>query len=263
MNDYWFKQTLEDQLFPDLMWSKPEHKSQAGKLLIIGGSSNGFAHTVSSYTESLKAGAGSIRVLIPDSTKKLIGHVSEDIVFGASTKCGGFAGSSLGQLVEQSEWSDAILISGELGNNSETTILFEKFLTNYKDSLVISEDAFDFSSNFFSLLTNNHQVIFVLDFSKLQKLSSFVGVDKPITSSINFVNLIEILHTMSEQLKAHLIIEYNDFIIVASQGYISTTDKKSSSPLSIKIAANSAVWYMQNKTKIFESLTCAAVTCQT
>ena len=42
MQDYWKKQEAGKLLFPDIEWNKPEQKSLAGKLLIIGGSTSGF-----------------------------------------------------------------------------------------------------------------------------------------------------------------------------------------------------------------------------
>ena len=262
MDDYWLKQTLNAPLFDDLIWSKPENKSHAGKLLIIGGSTNGFAHTVGCFSEANKAGAGVVRVLIPESTKKLIGHVSEDIIYGSTTKSGGFSQAALAEFIESSEWSDCVLLSGELGNNSDTTILFEKYLEKYNESLIISGDAFDFSSSFWKKLLKSHQTIFILDLTKLQKLAAHAGLTTAVTSKVSLLNLIEILHEMTELNQASLVIEFNDFIIVASQGYVSTTKIENTNNIQIKLASNSAVWYMQNKSKIFEALTCAAITSQ-
>ena len=262
MDDYWFKHSINEPLFSDLMWSKPENKTHAGKLLIIGGSTNGFAHTVGCYSKANSAGAGVVKVLIPVSTKKLIGQASEDIVYGAATKSGGFSQAALAEFIDTASWSDAVLLSGELGNNSETTILFEKFLEEYSGSLVIAGDAFDFSNSFWDVLLKSHAVTFVLDIAKLQKLSISAGLTKPITSNISLVNLIEILHEMTELNSANLLIEYAGFIIIASQGYVSTTNLENKNNTQIKLAANAAVWYMQNKNKVFEALSCAAITCQ-
>jgi len=38
---YWQCQTPEQPLFPDIEWNKPEQRSRAGKLGIIGGSKLG------------------------------------------------------------------------------------------------------------------------------------------------------------------------------------------------------------------------------
>lgn len=262
MDEYWLKQTIEKPLFSDLLWSKPENKMHAGKLLIIGGSTNGFAHTVGCFMEANAAGAGIVKVLIPDSTKKLIGQHNEDIIFGSSTKSGGFAQSALGEFIESSNWADAVLLSGELGNNSDTTILFEKFLDNYSDSLIISGDAFDFCHSFFNKLLRNHGVTFILDINKLQKLAVAAKVTKPVTSKISLVNLIQVLHEMTELNNANIVIEFSNFIIIASQGFVSTTNIVKKENLQIKLSANTSVWFMQNKTKIFEALSCAAYSTQ-
>ena len=262
MDDYWLKQTIEKPLFPDLLWSKPENKKHSGKLLIVGGSTNGFAHTVGCFSESLKAGSGVVKVLIPDSTKKLIGSWSEDIIYGPSTKSGGFAQKALSELEDSSNWSDAVLLSGELGNNSETSILFEKYLEDYNESLIISGDAFDFCQSFIIKLLNDNRATFILDLNRLQKLSISAKITKPITSNISLLNLIEGLHEITEKNKANLVIEFSDFIIVASQGYVSTTKFSKEKYNQIKLAAHAAVWYMQNKNKAFEALSSAAVTCQ-
>jgi hypothetical protein len=262
MEDYWLKQTSSKPLFEDLIWSKPENKTHAGKLLIIGGSTNGFAHTVSCFSEAQKAGAGVVKVVIPESIKKIIGYANEDIIYGQATKSGGFSQEALGLFIETSEWSDAVLLSGELANNSETSILFEKFIEKYNDALIIAGDAFDFTNHFWSKLLKNNKVTFVLDFNRLQKLSMISGLTKPITSTTTLVNLVENLHEMTELTHANLIIEYSDFIIVASQGYVSTTKIENKNNLQIKLAANAAIWYMQNINKTFEALSCAAITCQ-
>jgi hypothetical protein len=262
MDDYWFKQKLDKPLYSDLIWSKPENRAHAGKLLIIGGSTNGFAHTVGCFLAAQAAGAGSVKVLIPNSTEKLIGHISEDIIFGASTKSGGFSQAALGELIDASDWADTVLLAGELGNNSDTTILFEKYLDKYSDSLIIAGDAFEFCHSFFDKLLRNHGVTFILDLTKLQKLSIAAGTTKPITSKISLVNLVEALHEMTEKNNANIVIEFNEFLIVASQGYVSSTNIVSKDKLQIKMTANASVWFMQNRTKVFEALTCSAITSQ-
>lgn len=262
MDDYWFKQKLDQPLYSDLIWSKPENKIHAGKLLIIGGSSSGFAHTVGCFLAAQAAGAGSVKVLIPDSTKKLIGNISEDIIYGLSNKSGGFAQGALAEFIESSDWADTVLLAGELGNNSDTTILFEKYLDKYSDSLIIAGDAFDFCHSFFKKLLRNSGVTFILDTARLQKLSIAAGMTKPVTSSISLVNLVELLHELTEKNHANIVMEFGDFIVVASQGFVSSTELKEKDKLQIKLSANASVWFMQNRTKVFEALTCSAITAQ-
>jgi hypothetical protein len=60
---YWRKQTIGSPLFPDVEWSKPEQKSKAGRLGIIGGNKLGFAGVAEAYGISINAGIGDVRVL--------------------------------------------------------------------------------------------------------------------------------------------------------------------------------------------------------
>ena len=46
---YWHKQTVEKPLFPDILWSRPQNKRQAGKLLIVGGHAESFAAVGEAY----------------------------------------------------------------------------------------------------------------------------------------------------------------------------------------------------------------------
>jgi len=64
---YWQKQASEKPLFPDIAWSKPEMRSFAGKLAIVGGNKLGFAGVAEAYGTALEAGVGEVRVLMPDA----------------------------------------------------------------------------------------------------------------------------------------------------------------------------------------------------
>ena len=46
---YWKKQSIDAPLFPDIEWSKPENRLQAGKLGIIGGNKLGFAGVAEAF----------------------------------------------------------------------------------------------------------------------------------------------------------------------------------------------------------------------
>jgi NAD(P)H-hydrate repair Nnr-like enzyme with NAD(P)H-hydrate dehydratase domain len=61
-NTNWFKQRQTEPLFADLLWSRPENRLRAGKLLIIGGNKHLVAAPGNAYTAAEKAGIGSCRV---------------------------------------------------------------------------------------------------------------------------------------------------------------------------------------------------------
>ena len=67
---YWQKQAPGKPLFPDIEWNKPEQRSQAGRLGIVGGNKLGFVGVGEAYSVALGAGAGEVRALLPDVLKR-------------------------------------------------------------------------------------------------------------------------------------------------------------------------------------------------
>src|SRR3990167_5419572 len=136
---YWLKQAKDKPLFEDLLWSRPENKRLAGKLLIVGGNLHGFAAPGTAYGASLKAGIGTCRIIMPDSLKKIvIPHFSHfhgstlQMEFAPSTISGSFSKEALAQILDSAQWADGVLLAGDFGRNSETAILLEKLLNKYK-----------------------------------------------------------------------------------------------------------------------------------
>lgn len=130
MHSHWQKQD-STPLFPNLVWSRPETKSTAGRLLIIGGTGQGFAGTAEAYQAAEKAGIGSVRVILPRSLEKTVGRLFPGAEFVPATPSGSFAVSALAELLDASSWAEGVLIAADTGNNSETTQLFETFLGHH------------------------------------------------------------------------------------------------------------------------------------
>src|SRR5688572_9623158 len=87
--DYWLKQQPDTPLFPNIEWQKPEQRSLAGKLLIIGGNAHGFAAVAQAYQDARAAGAGEVRVALPDALKKTIDPLALDCVYVPTNASGG------------------------------------------------------------------------------------------------------------------------------------------------------------------------------
>src|SRR5581483_6453973 len=145
--DYWLKQVVNSPLFPDLLWSKPENKKQAGKLLIVGGTSGSFKNVNLAYNNALKAGIGVCRLYLPNSLSAVLAGASPDVSFGPSTQSGGFSRQALADLLDLSIWADGVLLAGDLGKNSETSILIESFIDKYSGILLLANDAIDICFN--------------------------------------------------------------------------------------------------------------------
>ncbi len=254
---YWYKQTTEQPLYPDLLWSKPENKSHAGKLAVVGGNAHGFAAAAEAYTEASKAGAGVVRVLLPDSLQKTVGRVFEAGEYAPSTPSGSFSQKALVDVLSLANWADGLLLAGDFGNNSETAILLESLISKYSHQVTITGDALDYFIQTPITILNRANTVLVLTQPQLQKLAIGARYTRAFTSEMGMMRLVESLSEFTKRYKPTIIVSFLDNIIIALDGNVSTTKVGSSSEISI--ASNAATWWMQNPTKTFEAVTCSAL----
>jgi NAD(P)H-hydrate repair Nnr-like enzyme with NAD(P)H-hydrate dehydratase domain len=258
---FWHKQTVEQPLYPDLLWSRPENKKQAGKLLIAGGNAHGFAAAGEAYGEAVKAGIGTARVLLPDSLQKTVGRVFEAGEYAPSTPSGSFSQRALAELLAMGQWADAVLLAGDLGRNSETAILLEQFIGKYSGQLALTKDAIDYFVNSPSRLLARQNTLLVLSFAQLQKLAASARFAKAFTSDMDFLRLIEALHEFTKQHQAAIIVKHLQTIFVAVNGQVSSTKLSEDIDIwHVKTASAAAVWWLQNPAKSFEALTTSLIT---
>src|SRR5665213_2495259 len=103
----WQRQTTDKILFPELLWSKPQNNHQAGKLLVVGGSQQNFSAVAETYNQTIEAGIGSARVVLPRSLQKVVGSFLPEAIFAPATPSGSFSSASVGELVAEAVWADA------------------------------------------------------------------------------------------------------------------------------------------------------------
>jgi NAD(P)H-hydrate repair Nnr-like enzyme with NAD(P)H-hydrate dehydratase domain len=224
MHPYWHKQTLEKPLYPDIAWSKPEHRSRAGKLGIIGGNKLGFAGVAEGYSVAMQAGVGEVRVLLPDVLRKTIPTTITDTVFGATNPSGSLARNASAEMQALGGWADSILMIGDAGRNSETAILYEDFLQDYTGPLTITRDAVDLIKNSAATLVERPDTLLVVAFAQLQKLFQSVYYPKILTFSMQLTQLVEALHKFTVTYPVTIAVLHKDHIIVATGGEVTTTE---------------------------------------
>ena len=257
---YWHKQTPDNPLFPDLIWSRPENRTAAGKLLIVGGNLHSFAAAAEAYQAAVKAGVGTVRVLLPDALRKTVGRILEVGEYAPSNPSGSFSQKALSEWLEQAAWADGVLVAGDLGRNSETAILLEKFLDKYKGQVTLTKDAIDYITSNVNQVANRPKTTLVLSMSQLQRLLQAQKFAKAITLSLSLVQLVDILHDYSTLHSTNVIVKYNDTMLVASNGQVSTTSVNDQPEVwRVKTAATAAVWWLQNPDKTFQAITTAIV----
>lgn len=257
---YWHKQTTEAPLFPDLLWSRPENRRFAGKLLIVGGNAQGFAVPAAAHQASLKAGIGVTKILLPDAVRKIIGTSFLEAEFAPSTPSGSFARRALQELTELASWADATLMAGEFGRNSETTIMLESFLSNSNHQVCLTRDTVDYFANPAFNLLNRQNTLLVLSIGQLQKLCQQARSTIAITHGMDLLQLVDSLHSLTTEYPCHIVVKHLQTMIVASGGLISTT-KLTNDPAiwRVETAAKATVWWLQNPSKPFKALASAGL----
>jgi len=255
---YWQKQTKDQPLYADLLWSRPESRQLAGKLLVVGGNQYGFAAPADAYHTAEDTGAGSVRVLVPDALKKVIGRVFQAGEFAPSTPSGSFSQKALAELLAMSDWADCTLLAGDLGHNSETAILLEKYTQKYHGKVVITKDAADYFTLAPEQIVARPDTLLVLSFAQLQKLASGARFTPAFTFSMDLWHVVETLHKFEEQFSIGIITKHLDYLIAAADGRVSTTQLNPDQDIwRVKTATRAAVWWLQNPAKQFEALSSA------
>jgi NAD(P)H-hydrate repair Nnr-like enzyme with NAD(P)H-hydrate dehydratase domain len=252
---YWKKQQPETPLFPDIEWSKPEQRSLAGKLGIIGGNKLGFAGVAEAYSVATSAGVGQVRVLLPDVLKKTIPAVITDTMFAPANPSGGMSSDATAAMTTLGSWADGILLIGDAGRSSETAILYEQFIQEYKGPLTITRDAVDLVKNNAQALVDRQKTLLIVSFAQLQKLFQSVYYPKVLTFSMQLTNLIEALHKFTITYPVSIAVLHRETFIVAHDGAVITTPW--GNPMIIwrgNTAAKAATYWLWNQSKPLESV---------
>lgn len=259
---YWQRQDPTKPLFADLLWSRPENRTAAGKLLIVGGNVHGFAAPAEAYTEAAKAGIGTARVLLPDALRKTVGPVLEAGEFAPSTPTSGsFSQKALDELLTQSAWADATLLAGDFGRNAETAILLEKFLTKHRGHVTITKDAADYAASAPSSVTTRAETLLVLSLSQLQRVAVAFKHTAPVTFTMDLLHLVEWLHQFTLMHAPFIVVKHLDTLFVAVNGQVSTTRLADDAPIwRLRVAAHASVWWLQNPSRAFEAITTSVPT---
>ena len=257
---YWKKQTSNKPLFPDIEWSKPEQRSQAGRLGIIGGNKLGFAGVAEAYSAALQAGVGEVRVLLPDVLKKTIPAIITDTLFGATNPSGSLARDAKPELQALAEWSTGILMIGDAGRNSETAITYEDFLRDYSGPLTITRDAVDLIKNSSQAIVDRPNTLLVVSFAQLQKLFQSVYYPKILTFSMQLAQIVDALHKFTITYPIAIQVLHKEHIIVASGGEVVTSEWEN--PMAIwrgHTAARAASYWLWHPTKPLEATSASLI----
>jgi NAD(P)H-hydrate repair Nnr-like enzyme with NAD(P)H-hydrate dehydratase domain len=220
MDTFWKKQTTSSPLFPDIEWNKPQQRSKAGKLAIVGGNKLGFVAVGDAYGIAKELGAGHIRAVMPDALKRTIPSSITDAYFVPSNTSGGFSRDALPELIAACQWADVCLLVGDSGRNSETAMAFESLLSSYDGHIVITRDAVDLIRPASSSVVARPNTTLVLSFAQLQKLFQSVYYPKILSFSMQLMQLVDILHKFTLTYPVTIVTFHQSQLIVAHDGRV-------------------------------------------
>jgi NAD(P)H-hydrate repair Nnr-like enzyme with NAD(P)H-hydrate dehydratase domain len=259
-HSYWHLQMPGKPLYPDVEWNKPEQRSHAGKLGIIGGNKLGFVAVGDAYGIATSAGVGQIRVLLPDILKKSVPGVITDVVYGASNPSGGLSKDAAPEMGAIGAWADAVLMIGDAGRNSETAIVYEDFIRGYDRQLTITRDAIDLLLNTPEVLVERDNTLLVVSFAQLQKIFTKVYYPKILTFSMQLQQLVETLHKFTITYPVTIMTFHQEQLVVASGGQVTTTPWNA--PMAIwkgGVATDAAAYYLWNPKQPLQAATASLV----
>lgn len=221
---FWKKQTVSKPLFPDIEWNKPEQKSHAGKLAIVGGNKLGFIAVGEAYTVAKDLGAGQVRAIMPDALKRAIPTSITDTLFVPSNTSGGFSREALPELMAACNWADVCLLVGDNGRNSETAMAFESLLSSQTGHIVITRDAVDLIRPTSQSAVSRPDTTLVLSFAQLQKLFQAVYYPKILSFSMQLMQLVETLHKFTLTYPVTIVTFHQSQLIIAHDGEVVTQE---------------------------------------
>jgi NAD(P)H-hydrate repair Nnr-like enzyme with NAD(P)H-hydrate dehydratase domain len=255
-NTNWFRQANKP-LFEDLLWSRPENKRYAGKLLIVGGNLHSLAVPAAAFAAAEKAGIGTARVVLPGAAQKVLGRGFLEAEFAPNTPSGSFSREALAVILENAHWADGVLLAGDFGRNSETAILLESLLDKYTGPLVAAGDAVDYFLGGKSRLLERPNTVSLINLGKLQKLVKNNTPQDVIKHDMNLIDLVNILQKWTDGQNLGVVTRHQASLVAAYGGKVSTTTSEDELAWQIELAAYVATWLIQQPAKPFEAITTA------
>lgn len=260
IHPYWHTQHLPAALFPDIEWSKPEQRSLAGRLGIVGGNKLGFAAVQEGYATARDTGIGEVRVLLPDVLRKALPTSITDAHFAATNPSGSLSREARPDLHALATWAQSILLIGDVGRNSETAILYDDFVRDYRGPLIITRDAVDLLKHSFDTLAERNHTLMVPSFAQLQTVFRSVYYPKILTFNLQLQYVVEALHKFTITYPLTIVTFHQQHLVVAHAGQVTTTPWDN--PMAIwrgSVATRASVYWLWNPTKPLEAVTTSFV----
>ena len=181
-------------------------------------------------------------------------------IFVPSNPSGGLAHDALPGMMELGSWSNAVLLIGDAGRNSETAILYENFIHSYDGPLTLTRDAIDLIRSDSQQLVERPNTLIVASFAQVQKLFSSVYYPKILTFSMHLQGLVEALHKFTLTYPVAITVLHKDHLLVAADGEVTSTSWQN--PMAIwrgQTATKATVYWLWHPHNLLAGVTASLV----
>ncbi len=260
MADYWQVQDSKKPLFENILWSKPEQKAQAGQIGLVGGTKSSFLAVAKAHETITSLGAES-SLLLPEDLKPIL-KTLPNVVFSTTNPSGGLAQKALPDLLTLQSSTDATLLIGDAGKNSETNLLYEIFAlkASHDRPIIIARDAIELVSGSFHHIVNQPNFTLIMSFAQYQKLLRSVYYPVMLLHSMTTLKLVEALHKFTITYPLTLILFHQNQVFIANGGQVLSGDFNNPSEIwQGIIQAKITCWQSWNPQKPLEAAACAII----
>ncbi|HEY6736834.1 MAG TPA: hypothetical protein VI322_03905, partial [Candidatus Saccharimonadia bacterium] len=171
---------------------------------------------------------------------------------------GSLSRDALGRILQLAEEADALAIGTSLSNNSDTTMLVERLLTEAEGSLILCDDGATAARSQLSLLATRPNTLWILTMPEVLKLCGALGIAIHIREGAGLINKLQIIRNLSQALTGDLAV-FGTEVAVAAEGQLSVTPVNHR--LSLQPTAFYAVlasFWLQNRGRPLAGLTTGA-----
>jgi NAD(P)H-hydrate repair Nnr-like enzyme with NAD(P)H-hydrate dehydratase domain len=236
----------EQPLYPKTLYNRPVSRHGAGRLLVVGGHSGDFSMPTTIYQFAMAAGIGDCHVVLPDGLARLLAG-APGTYYVPQTTSGSLSPAALGRIIELAQESDAMALGAALSNNSETTILVEKIVSDAETPMIIFDEALPLLKHLMPALSKNPNILLILTMAEVFKVCSALGIPIRSTGDTGLVVKLRIIQNLLESVSCRLAVIGPDIITSSEKGLIVTPVNPSLLDNPSLVYSVLSVFWIQNK----------------
>ncbi|MDF2461674.1 MAG: carbohydrate kinase, YjeF related protein, partial [Candidatus Saccharibacteria bacterium] len=166
-------------------------------------------------------GIGECNTVLPDNLAKLLSG-APGTFFVPSTESGSIDRDALGRILELSDEADAVALGASLSNNSKTTMLVERLITELQRPVILFDEALTALRTDIRQVTDNPDALVILTMAEVFKLCGQLQIPIQIRQGAGLVNKLEIIQDLKAASRCQYAVYGTEIIIAADTEMVVT-----------------------------------------